>query len=52
MEKQLVLEALERFSGNQTRAARYLDMSRRTFAYRLAKYGISPSQAKSNKQSA
>jgi two-component system NtrC family response regulator len=52
VEKQLVVEALEKFNGNQTRAARYLDMSRRTFAYRLAKYGISPSQAKSNKQGA
>jgi DNA-binding NtrC family response regulator len=40
VEKQLILKALEKFNGNRTKAARYLDMSRRTFAYRLDKYGF------------
>ena len=41
VEKQLILEVLERFRGNQTQAAQYLDMSRRTLSYRLEKYGLS-----------
>jgi DNA-binding NtrC family response regulator len=41
VEKQMILEALKRCGGNQTRAARYLGMSRRTLAYRLEKYGVS-----------
>jgi two-component system NtrC family response regulator len=41
VEKQLILEVLEKFRGNQTRAAQYLDISRRTFSYRLEKYGLS-----------
>jgi DNA-binding NtrC family response regulator len=41
VEKQMILEALKRCGGNQTRAARYLGMSRRTLAYRLDKYGVS-----------
>jgi len=40
VEKKLILDALEKFGGNQTRAARYLDMSRRTLSYRLEKYGL------------
>jgi DNA-binding NtrC family response regulator len=32
--------ALEKFNGNQSQAARYLDISRRTFIYRMEKYGI------------
>lgn len=40
VEKQMILEALKRCGGNQTRAARYLGMSRRTLAYRLDKYGV------------
>jgi DNA-binding NtrC family response regulator len=33
VEKQLILEALKRCGGNQTQAARYLGISRRTLAY-------------------
>jgi two-component system NtrC family response regulator len=40
VEKQLILRALEKFGGNQTRAARFLSMSRRAFAYRLKKHGL------------
>jgi len=40
VEKQLILRALQKFGGNQTRAAHFLNMSRRAFAYRLKKYGV------------
>jgi len=40
VERELILRALERFEGNQTHAARYLDISRRTLIYRMEKYGI------------
>jgi two-component system NtrC family response regulator len=51
-EKELILQALKKYGGNQTRAARYLDMSRRTLAYRLEKYGIHGETLKALKQSA
>ncbi len=40
VERELLLRALERFNGNQTQAARYLDISRRTFIYRMEKHGL------------
>jgi len=40
VERELLLQALEKSSGNQTRAARLLDISRRTFIYRMEKHGI------------
>lgn len=40
VERDLLLRALEKAGGNQTRAARYLDISRRTFIYRMEKHGI------------
>lgn len=40
IERELLLKALEKSGGNQTRAARYLDISRRTFIYRMEKHGI------------
>ncbi len=40
IERELILRALERFEGNQTHAAKYLDISRRTLIYRMEKYGI------------
>src|SRR5215471_5485616 len=39
-EKQVILEALKQFGGNQTTTARHLGISRRTLAYRLEKYGV------------
>jgi DNA-binding NtrC family response regulator len=33
---------LEKFDGNQTQAARYLDISRRTLIYRMEKHGLTP----------
>jgi DNA-binding NtrC family response regulator len=40
VEKELITKALHKFGGNQTRAAAYLNLSRKTFLYRLEKYGI------------
>jgi DNA-binding NtrC family response regulator len=40
VERELILRALERFKGNQTHAAKYLDISRRTLIYRIEKYGL------------
>jgi two-component system NtrC family response regulator len=40
VERELLLRALERFHGNQSQAARYLDVSRRTLIYRMEKYGL------------
>ena len=41
IERDLISRALERFGGNQTQAARYLDISRRTLIYRMDKHGLS-----------
>lgn len=40
IEKDLILWALRKAEGNQTRAAALLDISRKTFLYRLEKHGI------------
>jgi DNA-binding NtrC family response regulator len=40
IERELITRALERFLGNQTQAARYLDISRRTLIYRMEKHGL------------
>ena len=42
VERELLLRALEKFKGNQTQAARYLDISRRTLIYRMEKHGLRP----------
>lgn len=44
VEKELILRALERFNGNQTQAAKYLDISRRTLIYRMEKYDLATEQ--------
>jgi two-component system NtrC family response regulator len=40
VEKELIVRALERFQGNQTHAAAYLDISRKALIYRMEKHGI------------
>ena len=40
IEREFLLRALEKAGGNQTRAAQYLDISRRTFIYRMEKHGL------------
>jgi DNA-binding NtrC family response regulator len=40
VERDLIQRAMEKFNWNQTQAARYLDISRKTLIYRLEKYGI------------
>jgi two-component system NtrC family response regulator len=40
VEKELIAKALRRFHGNQTQAAQYLDLSRKTLIYRMEKYGL------------
>lgn len=45
IERELIGRALEKFSGNQTQAARYLDISRRTLIYRMEKHGFASADA-------
>ncbi|MDD2900173.1 MAG: helix-turn-helix domain-containing protein, partial [Desulfuromonadaceae bacterium] len=40
LEREIVVEALERTAWNQTAAARFLKIPRHTLIYRLEKYGI------------
>jgi len=40
IEKELILKALRKFDWNQTQAAKYLDISRRTLIYRMEKFGL------------
>ncbi len=40
VEKELIVRALEKFHGNQTHAAQYLDISRKTLIYRMEKFGL------------
>jgi two-component system NtrC family response regulator len=52
LQKQIILHALRKFGGNQTRAARYLSLSRRSFGYRLEKYGVQGETLKAMRQTA
>jgi two-component system NtrC family response regulator len=40
VERELIAQALGRFHGNQTQAARYLNLSRKTLIYRMEKHGL------------
>jgi two-component system NtrC family response regulator len=40
VEKELIVRALDKFHGNQTHAAKYLDVSRKALIYRMEKHGI------------
>jgi DNA-binding NtrC family response regulator len=41
-EKKLILEALDRFAWNKTRAAEYLNIPRHVLLYRMKKYSLHP----------
>jgi two-component system NtrC family response regulator len=40
LEKELIERAMERFEGNQTKAAQYLGLTRKTLIYRMEKHGL------------
>lgn len=40
VERELILRALMKFKWNQTHAARYLNLSRKTLMYRMEKFGL------------
>jgi two-component system NtrC family response regulator len=40
VERELIERALRKFDGNQSRAARYLGIPRKTLIYRMSKYGL------------
>lgn len=42
VEKELIRRALEKHDWNQSQAARYLDISRKTLIYRMEKHGLAP----------
>lgn len=42
VEKEILVQALEKHEWNQTRAARYLNISRKTLIYRMEKFGLAP----------
>ena len=44
VEKEILVLALEKHHWNQTRAARYLNISRKTLIYRMEKFGLVPVQ--------
>ncbi len=46
VERDLIVLALRQFSWNQSRAAKYLGITRKTLLYRIAKYGIDKWESK------
>ena len=52
VEKELIVRALEKFDWNQTHAARYLDISRKTLIYRMEKFGLRKEQAEAEDETA
>jgi two-component system NtrC family response regulator len=46
LERDVVREALRKFGGNKTRAARYLGVPRHVLLYRIRKYAIGPEEAR------
>ncbi len=52
LEKDLIVRALEKFNWNQTHAAQYLDISRKTLIYRMEKFGLRKDQAVAEDQRA
>jgi DNA-binding NtrC family response regulator len=50
LEREIVVEALERNSWNQTSAARFLRIPRHVLIYRMEKYGIAPAGKESKRK--
>jgi two-component system NtrC family response regulator len=48
VERELILRALGRFNGNQTKAAQYLGLTRKTLIYRMEKHGLRREGANDN----
>ena len=42
VEKEILLQALEKHAWNQTQAAKYLNISRKTLIYRMEKFFLVP----------
>ena len=42
LERDLILKALQKFEWNQSKAAQYLGLSRKTLIYRMEKFGLRP----------
>jgi transcriptional regulator with PAS, ATPase and Fis domain len=51
LEKEILIQALEKHQWNQTRAARYLNISRKTLIYRMEKFGLVAPQENSEMRS-
>jgi two-component system NtrC family response regulator len=52
VQNELIVRALEKFAGNQTRAAKYLNIPRKTLVYRIEKYGLNASHRSAAEQNA
>jgi two-component system NtrC family response regulator len=52
VEKELIIRTLRKFAGNQSRAAAFLKVSRRTLGYRVEKFGISTNDFFANTEKA
>ena len=50
VEKEILLQALEKHQWRQTMAAKYLNISRKTLIYRMEKYGLAPSNEQETKE--
>ena len=48
VEKEILLQALQRHSWNQSQAARYLNISRKTLIYRMEKFALLPPTSESS----
>jgi len=48
-EREMIIDALKKSRGNQTKAAKYLDTSLRIINYKIHRYGIDPKQFKVKK---
>jgi two-component system NtrC family response regulator len=51
VEKEILLQALEKHQWHQTKAARYLNISRKTLIYRMEKFGLVPGKEQGEAES-